>query len=76
MQLENKLRRDDQYKRDYCDFMNKLNGNGHAKEVIHHGNDSANTWYKSHFGAKHPKKGKLRVVFDASAKYGNTSLNE
>lgn len=38
---------------------------------------SGNTWYIPHHGVYHPRKpGKLRVVFDCSARYKNTSLNE
>lgn len=34
-----------------------------------------NVWYIPHHGVYHPRKGKLRVVFDCGAAYKRTSLN-
>jgi len=34
------------------------------------------TSYISHFGVRHPKKRKLRVIFDCSAKSNGISLND
>ena len=33
-------------------------------------------WYLPHHGVVHPQKDKLRVVYDCSAKYQGTSLNQ
>ncbi|XP_067939750.1 uncharacterized protein [Watersipora subatra] len=49
--------------------------NGFA-EVAADEADKGKEWYIPHFGIYHPKKRKLRVVFDASARYANESLNE
>ena len=76
-QIKAKLQRDDSFKTDYCGFMQNLMERGHAEEVpateLETGGEC---WYIPHFGVKHPKKDKLRVVFDASAKFNSTSLND
>ena len=39
--------------------------------------EKGETWYIPHFGVYHPKKpDKIRVVFDCSAQYQNTCLND
>ncbi|XP_026054611.1 uncharacterized protein LOC113040501 [Carassius auratus] len=49
---------------------------GDAEEVHDEGKDGEK-WYIPHHGVYHPKKpDKLRVVFDCSAKYQGTSLND
>ena len=75
-QLGYRLRRDVDYRQSYCNFIDKLIENEHAEEVTCPESDASNIWYIPHFGVKHPRKDKLRVVFDASAKHGNTSLND
>ena len=75
-QLGHKLRKDVDYRQSYCNFIDKLIENEHAEEVTCPESDASNIWYIPHFGVKHPRKDKLRVVFDASAKHGNTSLND
>lgn len=37
---------------------------------------SKRIWYIPHHGVYHPKKKKLRVVFDCGASYQGTSLND
>ena len=76
-QLKKKLTSDSEYKEEYFNFMNELFKNGHAEEVIEstHSKDKK-CWYIPHFGVRHPRKRKLRVVFDASATYNNQSLND
>ena len=77
MALKKKFEEDKAFEEEYNDFMNELISNGHAEPV-----DSKNSvqhgemWYIPHFAVTHPKKKKTRVVFDCSAKYKNTSLNE
>ena len=53
--------------------MEDLNEQGHAEEVGNSDAAAGEVWYISHFAVKHPKKEKLRVVFDCSAKYGSSS---
>ena len=38
--------------------------------------DDGKVWYLQHHGVMHPRKKKLRVVLDASARFGGTSLND
>lgn len=76
-QLIQKLKTNEEYKAEYCKFMNKLIRNGHAERVPETENVTpGKVWYIPHFGVFHPKKKKLRVVFDASAKYNGLSLND
>ena len=75
-QLIKKLKTDKEYNTEYTQFMDALINNGHAEEVKPLPNEKENqAWYLPHFGVRHPKKRKLRVVFDASAKHQGSSLN-
>ena len=52
---------------------------GFAEEVLDVELKRSNgaVWYLPHHGVTHPRKpGKLRVVFDCSARYQGTSLND
>lgn len=74
-QLKKKLDADKEYKLEYSAFMEDLLTSGHAEKAKtlpegHH------VWYLPHFGVRHPQKRKLRVVFDASAKFNGVSLND
>ncbi|XP_067945302.1 uncharacterized protein [Watersipora subatra] len=75
--LTNKFKTDPSYKEKYTEFINELIQKGHAEEV-HESNkpESGEMWYIPHFSVKHPRKHKLRVVFDCSATYANTSINQ
>jgi len=74
-QLKRKLSRDEQYHERYKTFLNEMIERGDA-EVVPETSVSNCKWYIPHHGVFHPKKpGKLRVVFDCSAKYQNDSLN-
>ena len=72
--LKRKLLKDEAYKDDYCKFMTKIIDNGFAERCSTA--PSPNAWYMPHHGVYHPKKKKLRVVFDASAKHAGISLND
>ncbi|XP_030581660.1 uncharacterized protein LOC115777804 [Archocentrus centrarchus] len=74
--LKRKFSRDEKYKIDYVKYMNDIIKRGEAEEVQDDGL-SGEKWYIPHHGIYHPKKPEnLRVVFDCSAKYKGTSLNE
>ncbi|XP_067949641.1 uncharacterized protein [Watersipora subatra] len=74
-QLANKLKGNATYKKEYDQFMREIIDNGHA-ELAPDEPVNEKTWYIPHFGVRHPRKDKLRVVFDASAKYKGQSLND
>ena len=58
--------------------MNDLLKKDHANMIRHEETGPLGAhWYLPHHPVFHPQKpGKVRVVFDCSAKYGNTSLND
>ncbi|XP_067660612.1 uncharacterized protein [Haliotis asinina] len=74
-----KMVQNEQYRRDYTAFMENLILKGYAYKIP---NDkltveSGKVRYLPHHGIYHPKKPtKIRVVFDCSAKYDGTSLND
>lgn len=74
--LKKKLDRDPKFKRDYVEFMEDIFRDGDAGRIKKKLEPGA-VWYIPHQGVYHPKKtNKIRVVFDASAKYEGTALND
>ena len=74
-----KMMRDENYRNDYVNFVNYVIAKGYAQKVSddHLETESGKVWYIPHHGIYHPRKpGKIRVVFDCSARYQGTSLNE
>ena len=77
--LKKRLAKENVTKERYSKFMNDLIANGHAKQVPIEeiNNSSFPVWYLPHFPVYHPQKpDKVRVVFDCSAKWRGTSLND
>ncbi|KAJ8375844.1 hypothetical protein SKAU_G00064240 [Synaphobranchus kaupii] len=75
--LERRLRRNEQYYKDYVHFMNDMIARGDAERVPQPELDNQPAWYIPHHGVYHPHKpGKIRVVFDCSAHFQETSLND
>lgn len=75
--LKQKLKKNPEFCEDYTNFMEDMISNEYAEEVPHEEYSSeCCKWYIPHHGVYHPQKKKLRVVFDCSAKYGGTSLND
>ncbi len=58
-------------------FMKDLISKGYSERVPAEdlGRSDGEVWYIPHHGVYHPRKGKLRVVFDCGAKFQGTSLN-
>ena len=78
-QLKRRMNSDENYANDYIAFMRDVIDKGYAKRVpeseIRAQNGSVN--YIPHHGVYNPKKpGKIRVVFDCSAKLKGESLND
>ena len=78
-QLKRRLKSDSNYATDYAIFMQDIIEKGYAEKIpdneSHPQEGSIN--YIPHHGVYHPKKpGKLRVVFDCSAKFKGESLND
>lgn len=63
--LERKLRRDEQYYKDYKTFTDETTSRGGAEKVLEEDIHKAPAWYIPHHGVYHPQKpGKICVVFD------------
>lgn len=75
--LERKLKRDQKYCSDYMNFMKDIITRGDAERVPEEALNNQPAWYIPHHGVYHPQKpGKIRVVFDCSARFRDTSLND
>ena len=76
--LKRKLEKDPVTCSKYKDFMKDLLRNGYARKVRDHDlGPLDNHWYLPHHAVFHPQKpGKICVVFDCSANYRGTSLND
>ena len=74
-----KMVKDEQYHNDYKTFINKLLENKYAEQISDEQlkPQPGKLWYLPHHGVyNHNKPGKLRVVFDCSAKFAGQSLND
>ena len=74
--LKRKFLKDSKYKEDYVKFMNEVLSRGDAEEAPVLAQQEGVKWYIPHHGVYHPKKNKIRVVFDCSARFKGTSLND
>ena len=74
--LKRRLVKDSKYKEDYVNFMNEVLSRGDAEEAPSLAQEEGVKWYIPHHGVYHPKKNKIRVVFDCSARFKGTSLND
>ncbi|XP_068240985.1 uncharacterized protein [Palaemon carinicauda] len=73
-----KIKLNPKYHEDYVEFVEKLVSEGYVYKVPEDQSyDKQPAWYLPHHGVYHPKKpNKIRVVFDCSAKYQGSSLND
>ncbi|XP_051803238.1 uncharacterized protein LOC127533647 [Acanthochromis polyacanthus] len=75
-QLQRKFERNHKFKHDYIKFMEGVFRDGDAERAENQPMPG-NVWYIPHQGVYHPRKPeKIRVVFDCSAKYEGTALND
>lgn len=77
--LEKRLRKDRMLHEKYVAFMEDCINKGYAEKVSEADNASTDgkVWYIPHHPVTHPQKpGKVRVVFDCSAKYDGICLND
>ncbi len=75
-QLKGKFEKNPKFKEDYIKFMDGVFKDGDAERAENQPK-AGNVWYIPHQGVYHPRKPeKIRVVFDCSAKYGGTALND
>ena len=77
--LGRRLSRDSDMREKYVAIMSDLLAKGYAEEVPEQELDRSDgaVWYLPHHPVVHPRKpGKVRIVFDCSAKYHGTSLND
>ena len=72
--LKRKMVKEKGFHKEYSAFMEKLLASGYAAKVPDE-RLGERAWYLPHHGVFHPTKGKIRVVFDCSAKKNSVSLN-
>lgn len=75
--LEKRLRMNKRYYKDYLAFMTDMIARGDAEKVPEMEISNQPAWYIPHHGVYNPQKpGKIHIVFDCSARFQNTSLND
>lgn len=75
--LKKRLQGDPQMHDEYKDFMEEMIRNKHAERIEEKIEpEEGKIWYLPHHAVRHPTKKKLRVVFDCSARFRGTSLND
>ncbi|XP_064082740.1 uncharacterized protein LOC135198761 [Macrobrachium nipponense] len=71
-----KMKNSEDYRQQYTAFMDKLFEKGYAYKIPDDEVNKIPVWYLPHHAVFHPKKGKIRIVFDCSAKFEGVSLND
>jgi len=76
--LARRFERDKNFHEEYVTFMSKIIQDGYSSIVSQDDlmKNDGRIWYLPHHGVYHPRKNKLRVVFDCAARFKGTSLNE
>ena len=74
--LKRKFLKDSEYKEDYIKFMNEVFRRGDAERAPALVQGDRVKRCIPHHGIYHPKKNKIRVLFDCSARLKGTSLND
>lgn len=77
LNLKKKLLKNPTFREDYIAFMEDLISKGYAAKVPDNDlkRSDGKVWYIPHHGVYHPKKHKMRVVFDCGAAYQGFTLN-
>ena len=77
LNLKGRFGRDAAFQKDYTTFMDNLISSGYAERVPATSQERCDgkVWYIPHHGVYHPKKGKIRIVFDCAATFQGASLN-
>ena len=73
------MQRDGKYYADCVEFIDKILANGYASRVpdAELTTEAGSVWYLPHHGVYNPNKpDKIRVVFDCSARFSGTALND
>ena len=66
-----------EYKEEYTNLMRDMIEHGYAERAPSDDNSKPGMkFYINHHGTRHPKKRKLRIVFNCSQEYGGESLNK
>lgn len=73
--LRNRFQKDMAFKEQYSKTIEELLAAKQAEDVINEGK-VGEVWYIPHFAVTHPKKKSLRVVFDCSARFDGTAIND
>ena len=73
--LKRRFDRDEKFKQDYVSSLSWLLEKGYAKKVTDIYPEGTN-WFIPHHGVYHPRKKKLRVVWDCSSVSGGVCLND
>ncbi|KAL7875500.1 hypothetical protein AOLI_G00104630 [Acnodon oligacanthus] len=76
--LRRKFSRNSDFFQEYKDFMNSILEKGYATRIPEEqlSRSDGRVWFIPHHGVHHPKKGKLRVVFDCAATYQGVTDEE
>ncbi|KAL7878886.1 hypothetical protein AOLI_G00098600 [Acnodon oligacanthus] len=77
LNLKRQFVKNSQFQADYASFLNDVIAKGYAVEIPcgEMSRDDGKVWYLPHHGVYHPRKRKIRVVFDCGASYQGTTLN-
>ena len=74
--LKKKLQKNDEFHSDYKKFVSNMIEQGYCEKAEFSG-EPGRTWYLPHHHVYHPEKpGKIRVLFDCSAKFNEVSIND
>lgn len=78
LNMKKKLQKGQTFREEYVSFMNQVISKGYAVKVPDEelNRSDGKVWFIPHHAVYHPKKHKLRVVFDCGASYQGTTLNE